>query len=47
MAKHEFLSKTCFKECNTVMIAKNLWVTMNLYKKSLPIITWNKKCSLK
>ena len=29
-------------------VAKNLWITINLYKKYyLPVITWNKKYSSK
>ena len=26
-------------------VAPNLWVAINLYKKCLPVITWNKKHS--
>ena len=28
-------------------VEPNLWVTINLYEKCLPVITWNKKHSSK
>ena len=35
------------KERSNMVVAPNLWVLINLYKKEcLPVITWNKKHSL-
>ena len=46
--KYELLSKHCYKERKNMAVAKNLWVTINLHKKScFSIITWNKKHSSK
>ena len=44
--KSGLLSNTCFKESSNMGFLPKLWVKINLYKKYLPVIKWNKKHSL-